>query len=65
MKEMDTTHSEPSKRGKCGERLHAHGLGGDQFDDGTVTGLEELGGFLEGLSRTSVHLYNKLAKTKG
>jgi hypothetical protein len=60
---MDTTHSEPSERGEGSESLNAHWLGGDQFDDCTVTGLEELRSVLECLSRASADLCNnKLAK---
>jgi len=36
-------HGETSQGREVGERLHAHGLGGDEGDDGGVTGLDELG----------------------
>jgi hypothetical protein len=38
------------------ERLNAHGLGGNELDDGGITRLDVLGSLLEFLSRTSVDL---------
>lgn len=37
------TNSEPSQRGEVGEGLNAHGLAGDQVDDGSISRLDELG----------------------
>ena len=37
------THGETSQGREVDERLHTHRLGGDEGDDGGVTGLDELG----------------------
>ena len=44
------SHGEAAERGEVGEGLHAHGLGGDQLHDAGITGLDELGVGLSGLS---------------
>merc|ERR1712061_73794 len=47
------------------ERLHAHGLGGDEGDDGGVTGLDELGVVLKLLARTTIALLLDLCELAG
>ena len=48
--------SEPSQGRELGEGLDAHGLAGDQLDDGGVARLDELRGVLCGLASTPVNL---------
>merc|ERR1719322_2209324 len=48
--------SETSKGRVVSESLDAHGLAGDQSDDGGISGLDELGVLLSGLTCTSVDL---------
>lgn len=54
------TDGETTKRGVVGERLDTHGLGRNHLDDGGVTGLDELGVVLNGLSGTAVNLLKQL-----
>merc|ERR1719209_871667 len=51
--------------GELSEGLDAHGLAGEQLDDGSVTGLDELGGVLRGLAGTPVHLLQDLGELAG
>merc|ERR1719391_848996 len=57
--------SESSQGRELGEGLNAHGLAGDQLHDGSVTGLDELGGILSGLAGTPVNLLQDLSKLAG
>ena len=57
--------SAPAEGRELGEGLHAHGLGGEQLDDGGVAGLDELGGVLGGLAGTPVHLLQDLGELAG
>ena len=54
------TDSETTERGVVGEGLNTHGLGGNHLDDGGITGLDELGRVLNGLTSTAVDLLKKL-----
>jgi len=54
--------SEPSKGRELGEGLDAHGLAGEQLDNGSVTRLDELGGVLGGLAGTPVNLLQDLSE---
>ena len=56
---------EPSKGRELSEGLNAHGLAGEQLDDGGVAGLDELGGVLGGLAGTPVHLLKDLGELAG
>ena len=60
----DTTHSKSSERREVGVRLNTHGLGRDELDDGGVTRLEVLGGLLQCLPCTSIHLEEELNKER-
>merc|ERR1719197_1147844 len=53
---------EPSKGRELGEGLDAHGLAGEQLDNGGVSGLDELGGVLGGLASTPVNLLHDLGE---
>ena len=53
------TDGETSKRREVGESFHAHGLRGDQFDDGGIAGLDGLGIGFDGLTGTTVNLDEK------
>ena len=53
---------EPSKGRELGEGLDAHGLAGEQLDNGSVSGLDELGGVLGGLASTPVNLLHDLGE---
>ena len=55
----------PSKGRELSEGLDAHGLAGEQLDNGSVTGLDELGSILSGLSSTPVNLLQDLGKLAG
>ena len=57
--------SEPSKGRELSEGLDAHGLAGEQLDNGSVTRLDELGGVLGGLAGTPVHLLQDLGELAG
>ena len=39
-----------------------HGLGGDELDDGGVTGLDELGAVLDGFTCSAIDLLNELSE---
>ena len=54
------TDGETAERGVVGESLNTHGLGGNHLDDGGITGLDELGVVLNGLTSTAVDLLEKL-----
>jgi hypothetical protein len=54
--------SETTKRGVVSESLNTHGLGGNHLDDGSVTGLDELGGRFNRLSGTAVNLLKELSE---
>ena len=56
---------EPSKGRELSEGLNAHGLAGEQLDNGGVAGLDELGGVLGGLAGTPVHLLQDLGELAG
>ena len=55
----------PSKGRELSEGLDAHGLAGEQLDNGSVTGLDELGSILSGLSSTPVNLLQDLGELAG
>ena len=50
------TDSETSEGREVGEGFHAHGLRGDQFDDGGIAGLDGLGIGFDGLTGTTINL---------
>lgn len=54
------TDGETAERGVVGEGLNTHGLGGNHLDDGGITGLDELGVVLNGLTGTAVDLLEEL-----
>lgn len=56
------TDGETTERGVVGEGLNTHGLGGNHLDDGGVTGLDELGGDLSGLTGTAIDLLEELGE---
>ena len=56
------TDGEPSEGRVVGEGLDTHGLAGGQQHDGGVTGLDELGVVLGGLTGTAVNLLLDLSK---
>merc|ERR1711894_749394 len=56
---------EPSEGRELSEGLNAHGLAGEQLHDGGVSGLDELGSILSGLSSTSVNLLQDLGELAG
>lgn len=56
------TDGETTERRVVGEGLDTHGLGGNHLDDGSVTGLDELGVVLSGLSGTAVDLLEELGE---
>ena len=53
---------EPSKGRELSEGLDAHGLAGEQLDNGGVSGLDELGSVLGGLASTPVNLLHDLGE---
>jgi hypothetical protein len=57
------TDSETSERGEFGERLNAHGLRGNEFDDGGITGLDGLGVSLSSLTGTTIDLLLNFVET--
>tara|TARA_R110002003_G_scaffold20_5_gene1091 strand:- start:1304 stop:2554 length:1251 start_codon:yes stop_codon:yes gene_type:complete len=59
------TDSEATERRVVSESLNAHGLGGNHLDDGSVTGLDELGGVLNRLAGTAIDLLQKLRELAG
>src|SRR4051812_34233655 len=56
------TDGETTERGVVGEGLNTHGLGGNHLDDSGITGLDELGGGLSGLTGTAVNLLEELGE---
>ena len=50
------TDGETTEGSVLSESLNAHGLGGDEGNDGSVTGLDELGVLLDLLTGTTVNL---------
>ena len=50
------TDGETSKRREVREGFHAHGLRGDQFNDGGIAGLDGLGIGFDGLTGTTINL---------
>ena len=59
------TDGETTERGVLVEGLHAHGLGRNHLDDGSVTRLDELGVGLGRLSGTAVNLLLDLGELAG
>ena len=59
---LHVSDGESTKRWELSEGLNTHWLGGSQGDNSTVTGLDELGFFLEFGTRSSVHLVLDLLK---
>merc|ERR1712055_1104582 len=53
---------EPSKGRELSEGLDAHGLAGEQLDNGGVSGLDELRGIFGGLASTPVNLLKDLGE---
>merc|ERR1719273_1382055 len=53
---------EPSQGRVVGERLHAHGLAGEQLHNGSVSRFDELGRVLSGLASTPVNLLKDLGE---
>jgi len=49
----------------AGEGLHNHGLLWEQFDDGCISSLDELGCIFKLLAGTTVNLFNELAELAG
>ncbi|MDS1169905.1 hypothetical protein XD15_00025, partial [Staphylococcus aureus] len=45
--------------------FNTHGLGGDHLDDGRVTRLDELGSSFQGLTGTSVDLFDQFSELTG
>ena len=43
------------------EKTH-HGLGGDELDDGSISGLDELGGIFKGFTGSAIDLLNELSE---
>merc|ERR1719348_930015 len=56
---------EPSKGSELAEGLNAHGLGGHQLDDGSISRLDELGVVLNRLAGTTVNLLLDLGELAG
>ena len=54
----------PSERREVSEGLDTHGLAGGQPHDGGVTGLDELGVVLNGLTGTTINLLLDLSELK-
>ena len=54
------TDGETTERGVVGEGLNTHGLGGNHLDDSGITGLDELGRVLNGLTGTAIDLLEEL-----
>lgn len=59
------TDGETAQRGVLSESLNTHGLGGNHLDDGGITGLDELGRVLNGLTGTAINLLQKLRELAG
>ena len=60
----DSSRSSPSERREVSEGLDTHGLAGGQPHDGGVTGLDELGVILNGLTGTTVDLLLDLGELR-
>jgi hypothetical protein len=45
--------------------LNTHGLGGDELDNASITGLDELGRLLKSLARTTIDLFDQLGELAG
>ena len=56
---------EATKRSVLGEGLNAHGLGGDELNNGGISGLDALGVGLSGFARTTINLLNDLVELAG
>ena len=54
------TDGEATKRGVLSERLDAHGLRGNELDDGGITRLDKLGRLLDRFTRSTIDLLQKL-----
>jgi len=54
--------SKTSKRGEVRESFDTHGLAGDEPDDSSISGLDELGIVLSGLTSTPVNLLLDLSE---
>jgi hypothetical protein len=54
------TNGETSKRRVVSESLNTHGLGWNHLHDGSITRLDELRGSLNGLSGTTINLFQDL-----
>ena len=54
------THSEATKRRVLSERLNAHGLRGDELDDGGITRFDKLGRLLDRFTRSTIDLLQEL-----
>jgi len=59
------TDGETTKRWVVGEGLNTHRLAGNHLDDGSITGLDELGVVLNGLSGTTIDLLEELGELAG
>ena len=59
------TDGETTERRVLGEGLNAHRLGRNHLDDGSVTGLDELGVVLNRLASAAVDLLQKLGELAG
>jgi len=46
-------------------RLYTHWLAGDKLDDAGITRLDELGGLLDGFTRSAINLLEKLREFTG
>lgn len=64
MKE-DTTDGETTEGGEVSVVLNAHGLGGDEGNDGRVTVLDVLGSLLCGSTSTTIDLGVDLSELAG
>merc|ERR1712000_679033 len=56
---------ETTERRVVGEGLNTHRLAGNHLDDGSITGLDELGVVLNGLSGTTIDLLEELGELAG
>lgn len=54
------TDGETSERSVLVVLLNTHGLGGDEGGNASITGLDELGGGLDGLAGTTIDLLDEL-----
>ncbi len=59
------TDGETTERRVVGEGLNTHRLAGNHLDDGSITGLDELGVVLNGLSGTTIDLLEELGELAG